>query len=125
MITFKHRGNFKNTEKFFSAAQKLDVRNILHPYGALGVSALAAATPADTGETASSWSYSINVTRRGFTLSWTNSVIAGSVPLVILLQYGHGTGTGGYVEGRDFINPAVKPIFDKIAESAFKEVSGL
>jgi hypothetical protein len=125
MITFKHSGNFNNTEKLFANSKKLDVKRILERYGREGVSALSIATPKDTGETANSWDYEIAIGKGSYTISWTNSNINDGVPIVILIQYGHGTNGGGYVEGRDFINPAIGPIFDKIADNLWKEVSNL
>jgi hypothetical protein len=125
MIKFKHSGNFNNTERFFSRAKKMQVLGILNRYGKNGVSALAKGTPVDTGLTASSWDYEVSLTGKGYTIMWTNTVMAGGVPLVILLQYGHGTGNGGYVVGRDFINPAIKPIFEALADDLFAEVSKL
>lgn len=95
---------------------------ILHAYGKLGVTALSNATPVDTRETAGSWSYSITEKGDRYKLAWHNSVMAGDVPLVILLQYGHATGTGGYVVGRDFINPAIEPIYDGLKKGLVSEV---
>jgi hypothetical protein len=123
VIKIKHRGNFNNAEKFLAGAKNIDFAKILAPYGQLGVTALAGATPVRSGETAASWSYEINVTRSGVTLAWTNSKMAGNVPLVILIQYGHGTGTGGYVQGVDFINPALRPVFDNIINNVWREVA--
>jgi hypothetical protein len=125
MVTFKHRGDFKNLEKFIKDIGKLDLRSILESYGGEGVRALSAATPADSGATASSWNYSVNVKKGTISISWTNSNMAGGVPVAVLLQYGHGTRNGGYVQGRDYINPALRPIFDKLAEEAWREVANL
>lgn len=123
MITIKHQGSFKNTERFLTRMRKQEIFKVLDHYGQIGVDALAAATPSDTGQTAASWSYNVEKTGRTYSIVWTNSnVIEGYAPLVIMLQYGHGTGTGGYVQGQDFINPALKPVFDDIAESVWKEV---
>lgn len=104
MITFKHKGNFKMTEKFLHNAKKFEVSKILKKYAQQGVQKLSSATPVDTGETAASWDYTIKVSKNSASLTWTNSKMAGDTPLVILLQYGHGTRNGGYVQGRDFIN---------------------
>lgn len=123
MIVVKHRGNFNRTEKYLSRLSKLDINRILSKYGQEGVAALAAATPVDTGLTASSWSYEVGISSSAFTITWSNSHVNKGVPIAIILQYGHGTGTGGYVQGRDYINPAMQPIFDKIAEEAWKEVT--
>lgn len=124
-ITFKHRGNFKYTEKFFSGILNHKAFNILNKYGAMGVNALSSATPQDTGMTADSWGYEIKSSRNGYSICWTNSHEHNGVPIAILIQYGHGTGTGGYVEGRDFINPAIRPVFDELAESLWEEVTNL
>jgi len=94
----------------------------LNKYGRKGVEALSESTPKDTGDTASRWSYEIEFTSEGANLYWKNSNINDGVSIALILQYGHGTGTGGYVQGRDYINPALHPIFDQIAESAWKEV---
>ena len=122
-ITFKHRGNFNKTEKFFNHITGKGYLNILDKYGQMGVDALASATPKDTGETAASWSYEIERSSGTTTISWLNSNENKGVVIAIILQYGHGTGTGGYVRGRDYINPAMRPVFDKIAEEAWKEVT--
>ena len=125
MVKLVHRGNFNKTEKFLSSAKKMDYTKILHAYGNQGVSALAAATPADTGLTASSWSYRIGQTRSSFSISFMNSNVVNGVPIAIILQYGHGTRNGGYVQGRDYINPALQPIFDGLAEAAWREITRL
>lgn len=113
---------FVRTLKYLNRAKRLDPIDILHKYGKLGVTALKASTPVDSGETADAWSYKIEGNKERYRLVWTNSVVAGSVPLVILLQYGHATKSGYYISGRDFINPALKPIFDQIEEALVKEV---
>jgi len=123
MIIIKHRGNFNNTEKFFSKVAKIDYARILEKYGQEGVNALSLATPVATGLTADSWGYEIHNSGSSFTISWTNSNVVDGVPIVIILQYGHGTRNGGYVQGQDFINPAIKPIFDKLANEAWGEVT--
>ena len=125
MITFRHQGNFSKTEKFLKKASKADISSILHKYGRKGVDALAAATPVDSGLTASSWDYEVSMSRGSYTITWSNSHINKGVPIAIILQYGHGTGTGGWVQGRDYINPAIQPIFDEIADSAWREVTKL
>lgn len=91
--------------------------------GRRGVEALSAATPVDTGATSQSWRYEINLDRTRTTLTWLNTNTVNGVNIAIILQYGHGTGTGGYVAGKDYINPAIKPIFDDIANSVWKEVT--
>lgn len=119
-----HKGDFKKTEKFLRGAKVFNVKALLKRYGEAGVRALAAATPKDTGELASSWGYVIQTDRTGASIIWTNSKIVDGVPIAIILQYGHGTGGGGYVQGRDYINPALRDIFDQLAEAAWKEVTG-
>lgn len=123
MISIKHRGSFDNIKTFFDKSKKLRIEEILKKYGQEGVAALSAATPVDSGLTAQSWSFTTNVTRNGFSISWTNSNVVKGVPIAIILQYGHATRNGGYVQGRDYINPAIQPIFDKISEAIWKEVT--
>jgi hypothetical protein len=103
----------------------LDISSILHKYGDMGVSALATATPKESGHTANSWYYEIEASKSSATITFLNSHVNKGVNIAIILQYGHGTGTGGWVQGRDYINPAVQPVFDKIADAAWKEVTGL
>jgi len=116
-------GNFKRTEKFLKKMSRNDIFSVLSHYGEQGVRALASSTPSESGVTAGSWSYEITKRRNVYSISWLNNYGVNGVPIVILLQYGHSTGTGGYVQGRDFINPAIKPIFDQIAESVWKAVT--
>ena len=123
MITFSSRGDFKNLERFLKKMSKGEIFRELNKFGRQGVDALSSATPTQSGQTAASWSYEVSNSRGGWSISWTNSHIVDGRPIVILLQYGHGTGTGGYVQGRDFINPAIKPVFDQIAESVWKAVT--
>lgn len=123
MISITTRGSFKNTDAFLNRMQKLDIATVLKTYGERGVAALRDATPYDTGNSAGSWDYEVVVSQRAVSITWTNSNIQSGIPVVILLQYGHGTGTGGYVQGRDFINPALKPIFDEIADKVWKAVT--
>lgn len=123
MIRFKHSGDFKHTEAFFKNVTRQSPESILQKYGQAGVDALAAATPKDTGATAASWSYEIVATRSGYSIYWSNSNENRGVNIALILQYGHGTGTGGYVKGVDYINPAIRPIFDEIANAAWKEVT--
>jgi len=122
MIKFKHRGNFRNLEKFLERKKEYYTK-LLDKYGKEGVRALSEATPIDTGETASMWDYQIFIGRSAFGINWTNSNIVGGIPIAVLIQYGHGTGNGGYVKGRDYINPAIQPIFDKIANEIWAEVT--
>ena len=123
MVTFKHRGNFNHLEKFLNRVKNQSYLNILDKYGQEGVEALSKMTPVDTGKTASSWTYEIERTKNNTTISWINTNEVNGVNIAVILQYGHGTGTGGYVQGRDYINPAMQPVFDKIAEEAWKEVA--
>lgn len=123
MITIQHHGKFEKADRFFKHMFKFEIIHVLKKYGEEGVKALRDATPKDSGETADSWGYEITKEGRGYVITWTNSKKNKGVPIAIILQYGHGTGTGGYVEGRDYINPATRPIFDAIAEEAWKEVT--
>lgn len=119
----KHKGSFKNTERYLNRVRKLDPMSILRKYGERGVSALTSVTPRDTGTTATSWYYEVTKTKNGYRLSWNNSEAAGQTPLVILLHYGHGTRGGTYIPGRDFINPALRPIIEQLSAELRKEVS--
>ncbi len=123
MIRFRHRGNFSDTTKFLERAKRAVRLSDLDKYGREGVAALASATPVDTGLTASSWSYEITNKNGIITISFLNSNVQNGVPIAIIIQYGHGTGTGGWVQGRDYINPAIQPIFDKIVDNAWREVT--
>ena len=122
MITFRQSGNFEKLTKFFNNARKAGKVDILDKYGDEGVSALASATPVDTGKTASSWSYKIVREKDHISIQFLNSNINDGVPIAVILQYGHATRNGRWVEGRDYINPAIQPIFDRIANDAWKEV---
>lgn len=123
MITITQKGSFKNTERYLARLKTVQLYAVLNKYGSMGVTALSNATPVESGETAASWTYSI-VQRPGYySIRWHNSHNHDGVPIAVLLQYGHGTGTGGYVQGRDYINPAVRPIFDQMANEAWKEVT--
>lgn len=120
-VKFKMGGSTKRTRDFLSRAEKFDPAKYLDSLGRRGVEALSASTPRRSGATAESWSYEIERTKDKTTLSWTNSNrTPGGPPVAILLQYGHMTGTGGFVAGQDFINPAIKPIFDQIADEMWK-----
>lgn len=116
-------GDLSKTLKFLNRLQNNEYLNILSKYGERGVQALSAATPVDTGKTASSWYYEIQSDRNGATISWGNRNVNNGVIIALLLQYGHGTGTGGYVQGTDYINPAIKPIFEEMANECWKEVT--
>ena len=125
MITFRHKGDFSKLTRFLEKAKETVRLGDLDKYGREGVAALASATPIDTGLTASSWYYKIENKNGRATISFHNSNIQNGVPIAIILQYGHGTGNGGWVAGRDYINPAIQPIFDKIVNNAWREVTKL
>ena len=125
MISFRQKGDFSNLTRFLEKAKNVFHVGDLDQYGREGVAALASATPVDSGETANSWYYEIEHKNGSATISFHNSNIQNGVPIAIILQYGHGTGTGGWVQGRDYINPAIQPIFDKIANDAWKGVTKL
>lgn len=122
-IRFVHRGSLSATENFLNKLSKLDIRGIVATQAELGVTALANATPAETGLAANSWSYEIRQNRGSIAIVWTNTDIENGFPVAIMLQYGYATGTGGYVHGRDYINPAIRPVFDQIAETVWKAVT--
>jgi len=123
MIKFEQKGDFSNLQRFLINITKKKHLLILEKYGREGVSALESATPIDSGITAGSWGYEIHSSGETYTIHWTNDSTNKGVNIAILIQYGHGTGTGGYVQGRDFINPALKPIFDRMADEMWKEVT--
>ena len=125
MITFRQKGDFSKLNRFLERAKETVRLGDLDRYGREGVAALASATPVDSGKTASSWYYEITRTKGGAAISFKNSNINKGVPIAIILQYGHATGNGGWVQGRDYINPAIRPIFDKLANDAWKEVKKL
>ena len=125
MIGFRQKGDFSKTTNFLSKLkQKVNVDS-LDRYGRQGVASLSSATPVDTGLTANSWYYKIERDENSVKIVFCNSNIQNGIPIAIILQYGHGTGTGGWVEGRDYINPAIQPVFDKIANDAWREVTKL
>lgn len=123
MIGFESSGDFKNIEKFLKSMSDEEYLKVLDEYGKIGVEALQQATPKDSGTTAASWGYEIHKRRGGATIYWTNTNENKGEYIAILLQYGHGTRNGGYVVGRDYINPAMRPVFDKLADDAWKEVT--
>lgn len=122
MISIKHKGDFGKTLTFLNHVLKRDYLNILAEYGRLGVLALQNATPVDSGVTSKSWDFEIIQGIGKVTIAWTNSNIVDGVPIAVILQYGHGTKNGGYVEGIDYINPAMKPIFEAMANEAWGRV---
>lgn len=123
MIRYRQKGSFKNLTMFLERAQKTFDVSILDKYGQQGVAALASATPIYSGKTASSWGYVIEQKKGSVTITFTNTNIQNGVPIAIILQYGHGTSNGVWVEGRDYINPALRPIFDKLVDEAWREVT--
>ena len=125
MITFRQKGDFSKLTNYLERLKEAANIGVLDKYGKAGVAALASASPADTRETASSWYYEIERQNGSVSIIFKNSHVNKGVNVAIILQYGHGTGTGGWVEGRDYINPAIQPIFDKIAEDAWREVTKL
>ena len=122
-VKFEVSGGFTKTERFLNRMKRREYLNVLDEFGRDGVQALRNATPVDSGATAEAWDYEIKRTRNYTEIVWTNSNINDGVPIAVILQYGHGTGTGGYVQGRDYINLAIRPVFDKIAEKAWKVVT--
>ena len=125
MITFRQKGDFRKVTRYFEQLRETMQLGILDKYGKAGVNALSSATPVDTGKTAGSWYYEIEHKKGSASISFYNSNIVGGVPIAIILQYGHGTRNGGWVEGRDYINPAIQPVFDDIANKAWEEVTKL
>jgi hypothetical protein len=123
LITIKQKGDYKKITGYLERFKEKLHFGMLDKYGRMGVDALAKATPIDTGATAAAWRYEIQNGPNGATISFHNDNVNGYVNIAIILQYGHGTGTGGWVQGRDYINPAIQPIFDKLADEAWKEVT--
>ena len=125
MISFRQKGDFSKLTSFLERAKVTVHLGDLNKYGRQGVAALASATPIDSGKTASSWYYKIENNKESATITFYNSNVQNGVPIAIILQYGHGTRNGGWVEGRDYINPAIQPIFDQIVDDAWREVNKL
>ena len=125
MIRFRQKGDFSKLTRFLERAKEVVRLGDLDKYGREGVAALASATPVESGLTANSWYYEIEQKEGSASITFLNSNVNKGVPIAIILQYGHGTGTGGWVQGRDYINPAIQPIFDKIANEAWREVTRL
>ena len=123
LITFRQKGDFSKASRYFERLKEAAKLGVLDKYGREGVAALASATPTETGLTASSWTYEIERKGNSVSIVYKNSNINKGVPIAVILQYGHGTGTGGWVQGRDYINPAIQPVFDRIADEAWKEVT--
>lgn len=125
MLSFRQQGDFSKLTRYLERAKNVVHVGDLDKYGRAGVAALASATPVESGLTASSWSYKITNKNGSVSISFYNSNVQNGVPIAIILQYGHGTRNGGWVQGRDYINPAIQPIFDQIAEDAWREVTRL
>ena len=124
MIVLKQSGDFKYTEGLLKRINKNDMRRQLEKFGKLGVDALRDATPKDTGKTSESWQYEIKMDKTGVSITWKNTNVVDGVPIAIIIQYGHATKNGGYVKGIDYVNPAVKPIFEDLANEVWKGVTG-
>lgn len=125
MITFRQKGDFSKATSYLEKLREKARLGVLDKYGREGVTALSSATPVDTGTTAASWFYTIERSSDSIAIVFNNSNRNKGVMIAIILQYGHGTGTGGWVQGRDYINPAIQPVFDKIAEQVWKEVTSI
>ena len=123
MISFRQKGDFSKLNRYLERVKEAAKIGVLDKYGQAGVSALSSATPVESGKTATSWYYEIKRQNGSVSIEFLNSNINKGVPIAVILQFGHGTGTGGWVQGRDYINPAIQPVFDKIAEDAWKEVT--
>ena len=125
MISFRHKGDFSKVTRYLAKVRRVIKSSDLEKYGQEGVAALASVTPVNTGLTANSWYYQVEIKQGSATINFCNSNIQNGVPIAVILQYGHGTRNGGYVVGRDYINPVIQPIFDKIANNAWREVTKL
>lgn len=125
MFSIFHRGSFDNLESFLDRIQKAEIGALLDAYAREGAAALSGATPIFSAETAGMWGYEIDQTEKGISIAWTNDNINKGFRVAIMLQYGYSTGTGGYVAGRDYINPAIRPTFDRIADEVWKVVTSL
>ena len=125
MLRITHKGDFSKTTNFLKKAKLAYIRKIAEKYGKKGVAALESATPVETGVTAKSWFYKIEGEGWSTSIVFCNSNVVNGVPIAIILQYGHGTRNGGWVEGRDYINPALQPIMDELAKKAWEEVTKL
>jgi len=123
MISFNVTGDSSRTQEFLQSVKRINILSIMETCGEEGVAALTSATPVDTGLAAGSWSYDVNANNGVYTIYWTNTDVENDFPVAIMLQYGYSTGTGGYVQGRDYINPAIKPIFDEIETKVWRAVT--
>jgi len=122
-VDITQTGDWSKTSSYLQRMAKLDISQQLHAYGQAGVYALSAATPKRSGKTAESWYYKVSRSGNTWFVGWYNSNVHESVPIAILIQYGHGTGSGGYIQGRDFVNPAIRPVFDMITSGVWKVVT--
>lgn len=125
MITVVAKGDFSKTKSFLERMKETVKMGNLDKYGKMGVAALSSATPVDTGKTAASWYYDIERSNGSVSIVWKNSNVVDGVSIAVILQYGHGTRNGGWVQGRDYINPAIQPVFDEIANNMWREVTKL
>lgn len=123
MISATSKGSFDKTVKFLEGLKNQEIFSNLERYGRVGVNALSSATPSETGETAASWGYKVIRTKGRYSIVWFNTHEEDGVNIAVIIQYGHGTGTGGFVQGRDFINPAMRPVFDQIVEDVWRQVT--
>lgn len=123
MITISSKGNFNNTEKFFKKVISSNYLSIFEKYGKEGVRLLSSATPVDTGKTSESWTYDVKKSKRGISIEWSNSNVINGVQIAVIIQYGHGTQNGAYIQGQDYINPVIKPLFDILTNDIWKDVS--
>ena len=121
-VTISNKGDFAKTFNFLNSSKNINIDSILDKYGKQGVSLLASSTPIDSGLTAQSWSYVIEKSKGKTSIIWKNTNVVNGVNVAVILQYGHGTKNGGYVQGRDYINPVIQPIFDRMTEEIWKEV---
>lgn len=122
MITITNKGDFAKTFNFLNSSKNINIDSVMSKYGEEGVSLLAQNTPIDSGKTAESWNYRIETIKRGKSIIWYNTNVVNGVNIAVILQYGHGTQNGGYIEGRDYINPIILPIFERMTEEIWKEV---
>ena len=123
MITISSKGSFSNTEKFLKRSMKSNYNSIFEKYGKEGVRLLSSATPVDTGKTSESWTYDVKKSKRGISIEWSNSNVINGVQIAVIIQYGHGTQNGAYIQGQDYINPVIKPLFDILTNDIWKDVS--
>lgn len=123
-MSLSWQGDYRATKRWMDKMEAGSVADVLRSCGERGIEALSAATPVRTGKTAASWGFEAKTSSKGVTLTWTNSNVVNGVPIAIILQYGHGTGTGGYVHGRDYINPAMRPVFDEIESRISRMLRG-